>query len=663
MKRFTSLVIAACAMLLVARNATGDQPNAPADQVVAPNSHLRVEGVPPIPAALAAALAPYTEFRPRAFASWHPVKREMIVATRVQNTTQLNRVAAPLASLAQLTDYPEPVRWGTYWPRRTDALVFLRDSGGNEQTQLYRLDAGAREPVLLTDPERAHSPLAMNHARDRMLMRSVDLDKTGRRENPTTDLTLIDPLDPAAARKIATLPGTGWFDAAFSFDDRRIALLDEKSVNETYIWVMDTATGARERVLPREVAANGQRIASKDPRFARDGKGLFLTTDRDGEFQRAAYLDLESGKLEYFGPEGFDVDELALSPDGRRIALVTNENGAGVLRLYDADARKEVARPAIPLGVVSRARWHDNSHDLAFDVDSARSPGDVYALDVTTGSVTRWTESSVAGLDAANFASWSPVSWKSFDGRTISGFIARPPPTFTGPRPVLITIHGGPEAQARPTFIGRSNYYINVLGIAVIAPNVRGSTGFGKTFVALDNGVKREDSVKDIGALLDWIATQPELDAKRVVVAGGSYGGYMSLAVATHYADRIAGTIDVVGIANFVSFLERTESYRRDLRRVEYGDERDPAMREFLTRISPVTNADRIGKPMLVVAGKNDPRVPYTESEQIVETARKKGVSVWYLLADNEGHGFARKDNSDFYFYTTVRFLEQVMKP
>jgi len=649
------MAVAACAVLSIAHCAI-------ADELVQPNPHLKVEGVPAIPSSLAAALAPYTEFRPRAFASWHPDKREMLVATRVSNTVQLNRVDAPLAALAQITDYPEPVRWGTYWPPRPSTLVFLRDTGGNEQTQLYRRDADATAPVLLTDPQRAHAALTMNHARDHLLMGSVELDKTGRRENPTTDLALLDPLNPGAAAKIATLPGTGWFQASFSADDRRIALVEGKSVNETYIWVMEVATGKRERVLPREGEANGQLIASKDAHFARDGKGLFLTTDRDGEFQRAAYLDLESGKLDYFGPEGFDVEALQVSPDGRRIALVTNEGGAGVLRLYDATTRKETSRPAIPLGIVSRAHWHDNSRDLAFDLDSAKSPGDVYSVDTATAAVTRWTESAVAGLDAAKFASWAPISWKSFDDRTITGFIARPPSNFSGPRPALVIIHGGPEAQARPSFLNRLNYYVTRMGVAVIEPNVRGSIGFGKTFVALDNGMKREDSVKDIGALLDWIAKQPDLDSKRVVVAGGSYGGYMSLAVATHYADRIAGTIDVVGIANFVSFLERTESYRRDLRRVEYGDERDPAMREFLTRISPVTNADQISKPMLVVAGKNDPRVPYTESEQIVAAARKKGVEVWYLLADNEGHGYARKDNTDFYFYATVRFLQEVLK-
>jgi dipeptidyl aminopeptidase/acylaminoacyl peptidase len=301
--------------------------------------------------------------------------------------------------------------------------------------------------------------------------------------------------------------------------------------------------------------------------------------------------------------------------------------------------------------------WHENSNDLAFSIDSAQSPNDAYSLDVRVDVVTRWTQTSVPGLDADAFQGASPIAWTSFDGRKIGGFVIRPPAKFTGKRPVIVSIHGGPESQARPGFMGRWNYFIDELGIAVIEPNVRGSLGYGKTFVELDNGMKREDSVRDIGALLDWIGMQPDLDSSRVLIEGGSYGGYMALAVATHYGDRIAGTIDVVGIANFASFLENTESYRRDLRRVEYGDERNPAMRAFLTKISPVNNADRIKSPLFVVHGRNDPRVPYTEAEQIVAAARKNGVPVWYLLAGNEGHGFVRKANADYLFYAMVEFI------
>ncbi|HKP67149.1 MAG TPA: prolyl oligopeptidase family serine peptidase [Casimicrobiaceae bacterium] len=641
-----------CQLVLI----TAVAADAHAADVLTPNANLKADGLPPIPAELAARVAPYTEFKPATAVSWHPQKRELIVARRAGNTTQLHRVAAPGGELVQLTDYVEPVRDGVFWPKAPNVLVFTRDAGGNEQQQIYRLDAAASEPVLLTDAARKNELAGITHARDRLLVESTDLDKTGRREDPTVDLSLVDPLDPAKRRKLATLPGTGWGDITFSFDDRQLALVEYKSVNESYVWLMDAASGERRRVLPATAASAP--IASSDLNFSRDGKGLFLSTDRDGEFRKLAYFDLASGKLDYFGEGGnWDVESIALSPDGRVLAVITNEAGVGVLRLYDATTRKPLPRPVLPTGNVHGLVWHENSRDLAVSVNSAQSPNDAYAIDVRDNVVTRWTQTRVAGLDAASFRNAEPVEWKSFDGRAIGGFIIRPPAKFTGKRPVIVTIHGGPESQARPGFMGRWNYFIDELGVAILQPNVRGSTGYGKTFVALDNGMKREDSVKDIGALFDWIAAQPDLDASRIIVEGGSYGGYMVLAVATNYPERIAGTIDVVGVANFVSFLENTESYRRDLRRVEYGDERDPAMREFLTRISPVNNASKIKAPLFVVHGRNDPRVPYTEAEQIVTAARKNGVPVWYLLADNEGHGYARKANVDYLFYAMIEFI------
>ena len=635
---------------------------ASAQDFIVPNANLKLDGIPPIPVALVAKTALYTEFRPRALASWHPLKRELIVATRATNTAQLFSVKSPLAQLVQLTDYTEPVRNGMWWPAKPDVLVFARDVGGNEQRQIYRLDAGSKEPVLLTDSARANAPAAVNRARTRLLVTSTDVDKvSGRRDNPTLDLALVDPLAPDKKSKIATLPGTAWGDFSFSFDDRRLALVEFKSITESYVWVMDLKTGERRRVLPATGPATGHTIASSEVNFSRDGKGLFLTTDRKGEFQRASYLDLATGRLETFGPSTSDVEQLVLSPDGRTLAMISNEAGTGVLRLFDANSRRELPRPSMPTGAVKGIEWHHDSGALALVLDTAQTPGDVYVLDRQSNAVARWTESKVEGLDASRFRTQQPIGWTSFDGREITGFITLPPPSFAGRRPVIVDIHGGPEAQARPGFQGRWNYYVNELGIALIEPNVRGSSGYGKTFVSLDDGMKREDSVRDIGALFDWIATQRDLDPARVVVVGGSYGGYMSLAVATMYPDRIAGAIDIVGIANFVTFLERTESYRRDQRRAEYGDERDPTMREFLVRVSPVSNAAKITRPLFVVHGRNDPRVPYTEAEQIVETVRKNGTPVWYLLATNEGHGFGKKENADFYFYATIRFLEETV--
>jgi dipeptidyl aminopeptidase/acylaminoacyl peptidase len=332
-----------------------------------------------------------------------------------------------------------------------------------------------------------------------------------------------------------------------------------------------------------------------------------------------------------------------------------------VLHLLDTSTRRERPAPKLPAGIGGGLHWHSDSRSLAFSLASARSPFDVWSLDVVSSKLERWTESETGGLNAAAFAEPELVRWKSFDGRTISGFLYRPPSRFAGRRPVIVEIHGGPEGQSRPGFIGRNNYLVQELGVAILYPNVRGSLGFGKTFSLLDNGTKREDSVKDIGALLDWIAARGDMDASRVMVTGGSYGGYMTLAVATTYDARIRCSLDVVGISNFVTFLQNTESYRRDLRRAEYGDEREPAMREFLLRIAPMNNAQKITKPLFVVQGRNDPRVPYTESEQMVATVKKNGGPVWYLLAADEGHGFGKKKNQDFQFYATVAFVREFL--
>jgi dipeptidyl aminopeptidase/acylaminoacyl peptidase len=352
---------------------------------------------------------------------------------------------------------------------------------------------------------------------------------------------------------------------------------------------------------------------------------------------------------------------MELSPDGRTLAFVTNEAGISRLHLLDTGPRRWRTVQSLPVGLVGGLDWRPDGGALGMSISTARSASDVYSLDPATGALTRWTESETGGLVADSLPLPELVAWTSFDGREISGFLYRPPARFTGPRPVIIDIHGGPEGQSRPGFIGRDNYYLSELGVAVIFPNVRGSTGYGKTFVQLDNGMKRLESVRDIGALLDWIAAEPSLDETRVMVTGGSYGGYMTLAVATMYDDRICCSLDVVGISNLATFLENTESYRRDLRRVEYGDERDPAMRAFMDSTAPVNNAAKITKPLFVVQGANDPRVPRSEAEQMVAIVKRNGTPVWYLVGLDEGHGFRKKVNADFQFYATTEFVRRYL--
>jgi dipeptidyl aminopeptidase/acylaminoacyl peptidase len=635
-------------------------------ETVAPNPNLFFQGIPPVPLSLARSVAPYTEFRGHSFVDWHPLRREMLVTHRKADaqTTQLFRVASPLAEPEQLTDFPDPVREASWEPRQGRYLVFERASGGNEANQVYRLDLPSRQITLLTDPDERHDMQGWLHRTSALLVSSVPLDKTaagGTRSEVSQTLRLIDPAQPGVSRRIAELPGTGWYVGAVSWDDRQIALTRYVSANESQVWLLNLGSGKTTQVLPAP-GANGKAVHYAGP-FTRDNTGLFVISDRDGEFRELMLYRFASRKLQSMTSEiPWDTSELAVNDGARSIAARLNVDGREELRLFDAQTLKETARPAVPPGSVRSARFHRRLNELAFAIDGSKGPSEIHSLNPGTGKVEAWTQAVMPrGVDLSGAAEPQIVRWTSFDQRTISGIVYRPPARFSGKRPVLISIHGGPEAQAKLGFLGRSNYFVNELGITVIEPNVRGSSGYGKTFLSLDNGMLREDSVRDIGSLLDWIATQPDLDASRVLVSGGSYGGYMSLATGARYADRIAGAIDVVGISNFVTFLNNTESYRRDLRRVEYGDERDPQMRDFLERISPTTQAQRITKPLFVVQGRNDPRVPYTEAEQIVAKARLNNPFVWYLRAENEGHGFVRKDNADYQFYATVMFVRATL--
>jgi dipeptidyl aminopeptidase/acylaminoacyl peptidase len=358
---------------------------------------------------------------------------------------------------------------------------------------------------------------------------------------------------------------------------------------------------------------------------------------------------------------GWDVEQVDVSPDGSTVAFTTNEDGISRLHLLDTATGQHRAVEGIPSGVISFLDWRDDGSEIGFSLQSAATPLDVYSLMLATREITRWTRGELGGLEYARLAEPERIRWTAFDGRHISGLLYRPPPSFTGSRPVIIDIHGGPESQERATYLGRYNYFLNELGASIVFPNVRGSTGYGKTFASLDNGLRRLDSVRDIGALLDWIATQPDLDAGRVMVMGGSYGGYMTLAVASMYPERIRAALDIVGISHMGTFLRNTESYRRDLRRVEYGDERDSTMAAFFEESAPLTNAGRITRPLFVIQGANDPRVPRSEAEQIVARVRENGSPVWYLLAMNEGHGFARKENTDYQFYATIMFVREYL--
>jgi dipeptidyl aminopeptidase/acylaminoacyl peptidase len=612
--------------------------------------NLVVEGVPAAPPALQREVSRYLEFRTAAFQSWHPRRREMLITTRFADTAQLHLVKTPGGARRQLSFLSEPVSGGSYQPKDGNYVVFAQDAGGGEFFQLYRLDADGRV-TLLTDGKSRNMGARWAKSGKQLAYTST------RRTGKDTDLYVLNPADPKSDRLVAERKGGGWSVAGWSADETKLLVAETVSINESHLHVLDVKSGQFTPLTP----ATERGVAYAGAQFSADGTAVFTTTDKDSEFRRLARLDVATGKLTVLTPAlNWDVEAFELSPDGKTLAYSANEDGASVLHLLDVAKGAEQPAPKLPLGVLAGLEWHSNGRDLGFSLAHANSPADAYSLDVTSGTLTRWTESETGGLDASQFRQPSLIRTKSFDGLTVSAFVYRPDPAkFPGKRPAIIQIHGGPESQSRPVFQARNNYYLDELGVALVVPNVRGSAGYGKTFLTRDNGFRREDSVKDIGAIIDWVKAQPDLDGSRIAVTGGSYGGYMTLAALTHYSDRLKCGVDVVGISNFVTFLENTQDYRRDLRRVEYGDERDPAMRAHLEKISPTTNVKRIGVPLFVVQGKNDPRVPVTEAEQMVKAVRANGGACWYLMAKDEGHGFQKKKNADFQFLSTIQFWQQ----
>src|SRR5215467_13329105 len=526
----------ACAAALLAVLASGAQ-----EVVVAPPESIVADGLPKVPSALAETAGRYGAYRSAGLADWNPAKREMLIATRFGDTPQLHLVLAPGGARRQLTFFSDAVTTARFHPNGGDYLVFMKDTGGGEWYQLYRYDLKSGGSTLVTDGKSRNLMGPWSTKGDELAYMST------RRTGKDTDLWVMNPADPKTDHLLTKLAGGGWEPLDWSPDDRKILLKEELSINESYLWLVDTKTGEKSALTPRDA---NEKISYGDAEFSKDGKGVFVTTDRDAEFHRLAFLGFASGQPRYLTTKiPWDVDGFTLSHDGRRIAFVTNEAGVSVLHVRDAGMETDAALPKLPSGVIGGLRWQHDSRELGFSIVNARGPGDIYSVDVPSGRLSRWTASET-DVRTDGFPEAELVKWQSFDGKQISGFLYRPPAAkFAGKRPVLVVIHGGPEGQSRPVFLGRSNYYLNELGIALIYPNVRGSTGYGKTFSLLDNGFKREDSYKDINALFDWIGGQNDLDALRIGVTGGSYGGHMTLAVSTFYSERIKCSIDIVGMS------------------------------------------------------------------------------------------------------------------
>ncbi|MCB9690939.1 MAG: S9 family peptidase [Alphaproteobacteria bacterium] len=610
--------------------------------------NLVTEGVPEVPATVRERLRQYQNARSASLVDFDASGGSVLVTTRFGETTQLHRVASPGAARTQLTFFDEPVYTVVPSPTDRDRVLLLRDVGGSEEYQVVLLDlASGRTTTLSSGSGRCGDPVWSSDGRQVAWIQSDP-------EGTTRRAFTMDPADPAS--RTERWKGEGaWSVADWFPGDDRLMLFQYVAADDGSIHELTLATGAVRQLNPSK-----KKISYHDVALAPDGQSVYVVSDM-GE-DRAGLWRMSTGKKAK--PEllskGVDaeVEDVVLSDDGALLAFTTNEDGRSRLMLKRVDGWSDVPVPDLPPGVLYGVDFDPSGQNVGLTLNRAAAPGDVYTFAVGQTSLVRWTSSEVGGLDPATFVEPEMFRYPAKDGLQIPAFVYRP--RGEGPHPVLINIHGGPEGQSRPYFSSSTQFWVNELGIAVVYPNVRGSVGFGRAYHQADNGLKRKDSVADIGSLLDWIGTQDDLDAGRVAVIGGSYGGYMVLASLEDYADRLVGGVDIVGVSDFKTFLANTKDYRRDLRRVEYGDERDPKIAAFFDAISPLKHADRIQDPLFVVQGANDPRVPASEAEQIVAAVRASGQEAWYMLALDEGHGFRKKANSDAMAEAIVLFLESI---
>jgi len=611
------------------------------------------EGIPNVPASLAREADPYRSFYGSSLCGWNPAKAEAIVIRYTSEASlQAARVGGPGQAPEFFTNLPQGFR-ESYVDPLGKYILYVKPVDANFQSQFYKYDIATRTSEPLTDGKSKNLYPVFSNSGKLLAYSST------RRNGSDLDVYVMDPLDPKTNRLVAELSGNDWAPFDWSPDDSRLVLSDYRSSDETYLWLLDLKTGKKTLVTPSEShlkAFNGS-VAY----FSRDGKGLFICTDRGSEFRKLAYLDLATWSYRHLaGGKDWDIDEFALSPDRRTLAFATNEDGIGRLHLMDTDTFKERPIAQMPAGVISGLRWHRSQPLLGFVFSSTRTPADVFSVNSLSGKIERWTIAPVA-VKTDRFKEPELIKWQSFDKRAITGFLYQPPDSFTGKRPVMIYLHGGLQDQLRPDFRGQDNYFINSLGIAMIYPNIRGSSGYGKTFMSLDHGRLRLDAIKDIGALLDWIAARPDLDATRVLMAGGSAGAYDALSAAEMYPERIAATLSNAGPTNLATLIERTINNNPDPWRRQLGDERDKATRAFLDDIAPVTNAHKIAKPAFLIIGGRDLMTSAVETRHIIDQIRLKGIPAWFLLAEQEGHGFYDPSTYEYAFLAQVMFIKQFL--
>lgn len=621
--------------------------------IVVPNENLITENIAEISKQLSNEVKKYSESRSASLGDIHPLTNEIIINTRFGSTPQLHRVSKSMGARTQITFFDEPVSATSFEPLKGEYLVYSKDIGGNEFGQLFKLDLKTLQSTLLTDGGKSQNG-GITWRKDGKGFYYASTKRNG----GDRDIYYMDPNNPKSEKLILQVKGGGWGIQDISPDNKKLVLGEYISINESYIWLLDIETGKLTEVTDR----NSKGISQSEATFSNLSNEIWLVTDKDNEFQRLAAMNLNTKKTTYYTSDiPWNVESFNLSEDKKSIVFITNEGGLNKMYLMNTGTKAYKEIKNLPIGLISGARFTKDNQTIFFNQSTAQSASDVYQLNIKTAKIERWTESELGEMQPSDMSVPKFIEWKSFDDLKISGFYYPASPKFKGKRPVIIMIHGGPEGQSMASFLDSNNFYTSEMGVSLVYPNVRGSSGFGKTYLEKDNGFLREDSVKDIGALLDWIAKQPEVDKDKIMIMGRSYGGYMTLATAFHYADRIKCSVDIVGISNFNTFLKNTEEYRRDLRRAEYGDERDSKMAAFFDKTAPLNNTDKIKKPMFIIQGTNDPRVPVTEAMQMRDKLKAQGNTVWYLEAKDEGHAFKKKANIDYVRLAIIRFMQEYL--
>jgi dipeptidyl aminopeptidase/acylaminoacyl peptidase len=587
--------------------------------------------------------ARYLKIRAAYGPTWSPDGRRIAFLTDITGVPQTWEMPAEGGWPEQLTFYEERVS-GVHYSPTENRLLFSMDAGGNERSQLFLLeDFAGEERDLTREPEAIHYFGGFSPDGERIAF-------TATRRNGTDFDVFVQDLDSEDGEPEIAWETSGYHTVANWAPDGSFLLVSRHHSNlNNDLYRLDLASGEAALLTPHE----------GDARFlgacvTPDGKSAFLATDQDGDFVRLARLDFSTGEIEHLTPDDWDVEEVELSEDGRWLAISRNVEGYSDFMLFNGRGRR-VPGPEMPEGVLGGFEFSSDGTRLAFTLTGPNRNPDVWLVDLPDGEPKRLTRSSTAGIPPSTFRRPEIVRYPSFDGREIPALFYEPggASTTSPAAPVVVNVHGGPESQSRPLFAPVTQYLLD-RGYAVFAPNVRGSTGYGKSYTHLDDVYLRMDSVKDLAYAAEWLRGRGH---GRIAVMGGSYGGFMVLAALTEHPELWTAGVDIVGIANMVTFLENTGSYRRALREPEYGSlERD---REFLESISPIHKAEKITSPLMVIHGKNDPRVPVGEAEQIVEKVRESGGVVEYLLYEDEGHGLAKLKNRLDAYPKIAAFLDE----